>query len=59
MDEKTGKNINSKAEREKTLEKTENPYVFKYGEITVKVKYAENGPTFEECFKEFMDSLDI
>ncbi len=41
------------------LEKTGNPYIFKCGEITVRIKYAENGPSFEECFKEYMDSLDI
>ncbi len=41
------------------IEQIGNPYVFKCGDITVKIKYAENGPSFEECFKEYMDSLDI
>ena len=41
------------------IEQIGNPYVFKCGDITVKIKYAENGPSFEECFKEYLDSLDI
>ncbi len=41
------------------IEQIGNPYVFKCGDITVKIRYAENGPSFEDCFKEYMDSLDI
>ena len=41
------------------IEQIGNPYVFKCGDVTVKIKYAENGPSFEDCFKEYMDSLDI
>ncbi len=41
------------------IEQIGNPCVFKCGDVTVKIKYAENGPSFEECFKEYMDSLDI
>ncbi len=41
------------------IEQIGNPYVFKCGDITVKIKYSENGPSFEECFKEYLDSLDI
>ena len=41
------------------IEQIGNPYVFKCGDITVKIKYADNGPSFEDCFKEYMDSLDI
>ena len=36
------------------IQQIKNPYVFKVGDIAVKVNYNENGPTFQEKFQNFL-----
>lgn len=36
------------------IQQIKNPYVFKVGDIAVKVNYKENGPTFQEKFQNFL-----
>ncbi len=45
----------SKMERiEYVLEKTKNPYCFRYGELGVKVEFTEDGPTLGELMTSFL-----
>ncbi len=39
------------------LEQIKNPYVFKVGDVAVKVSYKENGPTLQENFEAMLSSL--
>ena len=36
------------------INQIKNPYIFKVGEVAVKVNFAENGPSFQEKFKNFL-----
>lgn len=36
------------------VEQVKNPYCFRIGDVAVKVKYKEDGPTFQECFEELL-----
>ena len=37
------------------LRQIKNPYHFKCGDFIVTVKFAENGPTLEDCLRRIMD----
>lgn len=39
------------------LKQLKNPYVFKVGDVAVKVNYKENGPTFQENFENLLQGL--
>ncbi len=39
------------------LEQIKNPYVFKVGDVAVKVSYKENGPTLQENLEAMLSSL--
>lgn len=39
------------------VEQVKNPYVFKVGDVAVKVNFKEDGPTLQECFEEMLRSL--
>ncbi len=39
------------------LEQIKNPYVFKVGDVAVKVSYKENGPTLQENFENMINGL--
>lgn len=36
------------------IQQIQNPYIFKVGEIAVKVNFDENGPSFQEKFQNFL-----
>lgn len=38
------------------VEQIKNPYCFRIGDIAVKVKYNDDGPTFQECFEELLST---
>jgi len=37
------------------LRQVKNPYAVRVGDVAVKIKYAEDGPTFEEVFKQLLE----
>lgn len=37
------------------LKQVKNPYAVRVGNVAVKIKYAENGPPFEEVFKHLLE----
>lgn len=37
------------------LKQVKNPYAIRVGDMAVKIKYAENGPSFEEVFKHLLE----
>ena len=44
-----------RAEKLKSFVKQiKNPYCYKYGEIIVKISYANNGKTLEDCLEQYL-----
>lgn len=39
------------------VEQIRNPYCFRVGNIAVKVKYKENGPTFQQNFEDLLRTI--
>jgi len=45
------KNLSKEERIAEFIRQIKNPYCFKCGKFTVRARYAENGPTLEECLQ--------
>lgn len=50
-------NLTKEEKIKEFFKQIKNPYYFKIGDICINVEYNKNGPTFEECIKQYIDSL--
>lgn len=47
-----------KEERIKSMiEQMKNPYAFKYGDVVVKMEFAHNGRTLEDCMERYLRGM--
>ena len=50
-------NLTAEEKKKEFLRQIGNPYCFRCGDLIVKVEYAKDGPTIEECLRESLDTI--